>query len=166
MPGKLEYFERFTNRMSHLLRWVAIAGMVIMSLATAVDVIGAKLFRWPLPGAFEGTSLLGLVIIVFSLPFTQTQRGHIEIDLLTERFPKGAQKIVGSMVSLLGITLFALITWQMFRFAQTIRIVGRITETLEIPLYPFAYGAAICFFTVFLILVLQFLKMWAEVLKK
>ena len=51
MSGKLESFEKFARTFDVFLRWVSMTGMVVMVLTTIVDVVGAKLFRWPLPGA-------------------------------------------------------------------------------------------------------------------
>jgi len=166
MSGKLESFEKFTRTFNVFLRWVAMTGMVVMVLTTIVDVIGAKLFRWPLPGAFEIISILGLVVIVFALPYTQMLRGHIEIDIFAGLLPKRAQSILGCFMFLLGIILFVLISWQMFDFGQSLRMDHRVTETWEIPIYPFAYGATVCFFAGILTLLLQFIQIVAEVFRK
>lgn len=166
MSGKLEFIEKFSRTFNRVLRWVSMTGMVVMVLTTIIDVAGAKLFRWPLPGAFEITSILGLVVIVFALPYTQMLRGHIEIDIFTGLLPKRAQSILGCFMFLLGIILFVLITWQMFDFGQGLRMDHRVTETWEIPMYPFAYGATVCFFAGILTLLLQFIQIVAEVFKK
>jgi TRAP-type C4-dicarboxylate transport system permease small subunit len=166
MSGKLEFFKKFSRTFNRVLRWVSMTGMVVMVITTIIDVAGAKLFRWPLPGAFEITSILGLVVIVFALPYTQMLRGHIEIDIFTGLLPKRAQSILGCFMFLLGIILFVLITWQMFDFGQGLRMDHRVTETWEIPMYPFAYGATVCFFAGILTLLLQFIQIVAEVFKK
>ena len=166
MSGILESLKRYSRTFNIVLRWVAMTGMVVMVLTTIVDVVGAKLFRWPLPGAFEITSILGLVVIVFALPDTQMLRGHIEIDIFAGLLPKRAQSILGCFMFLLGIILFVLITWQMFDFGQGLRMDHRVTETWEIPLYPFAFGATVCFFAGILTLLLQFIQIVAEAFKK
>jgi hypothetical protein len=54
----------------------------------------------------------------------------------------------------------------MFDFAQGLRMDHRVTETWEIPLYPFAYGATVCFFAGILTLLLQFIQIVGETFKK
>ena len=166
MSGKLERFEKLANLVSGWLNWITVAGLILMSLITVVDVIGAKLFTAPIIWSFEVTALLGLVILVFALAFTQVNRGHIEIEFATMRLPIRAQTVIGAVVALVGMALFAVITWQMFDYALTLQKAGRVTHMEEIPLFPFAYGAAFCFLMVFLVLLLQFFKVVAKVVRK
>jgi len=64
------------------------------------------------------------------------------------------------------MALFAVMTWRMFDHALSFQKTGRVTPIEEIPLPPFAYGAAFCFLAVFLVLLLQFFKALAEVVRK
>ncbi len=166
MSEKIERLEKSSDLVSRWLNWLAIAGMVAMLALTLLDVIGAKLFRWPVPGSFEITELLGLVIIAFALPYTQVLRGHIEVEFFEERLPERVRRIVATFISLFGVVLFAVLTWQMFDFALTIQLAGRTTATMYIPFFPFTYAAALCFFMVCLLLVVQFLKSVSKVMKK
>ena len=166
MSGKLGRFERLANLASGWLNWITIAGLILMSLITVIDVISAKLFNAPLIWSFEVTALLGLVVLVFALAFTQVNRGHIEIEFVTMRLPVRAQTVIGAVVALVGMAVFAVITWQMFDYALVLQKAGRVTHMQEIPLFPFAYGATFCFLMVFLVLLLQFFKAVAEVVRK
>ncbi len=159
----LERFEKFARLASVWLSWVTVAGFVAMTLATVIDVVAAKAFRAPVLWSYDVTGLLGLVVLVFALAFTQFNRGHIEIEFVSERLPVRTQRIFDIIVALLGIALFAFMTWQMVDFAIILQRTARVTAIAEIPLAPFAYGAALCFFTVLLILLLQLFKAIAEV---
>ena len=166
MSGKLEQFERFANLLSRWLNWVAIAGLIAMSLITVVDVLGAKLFRMPLLWSFEATALLGLVVLVFALAFTQFNRGHIEIEFVSARLPIRVQKVMGAVVALVGMALFTVMIWQMLDFAIILQKTNRVTAMQEIPMPIFAYGAAFCFLAIFLVLLLQFFRAVAEAARK
>ena len=96
MSGKLERFEKLANLVSGWLNWITVAGLILMSLITVIDVIGAKLFNAPIIWSFEVTALLGLVILVFAMAFTQVNRGHIEIEFATMRLPVRAQTVIGA----------------------------------------------------------------------
>ncbi len=166
MASKVERFEKLVNLVSGWLNWVTVAGLVIMSLITVVDVAGAKLFRAPLTWSYDVTGLLGLVVLVFALAYTQMHRGHIEIEFLTIRLPIRAQKILLCFVALLEAALFAVMAWQMTDYAMTLQRTGRVTSMGQIPLAPFTYGAAFCFLAIFLVLLSQSLRAAAEVAKK
>ena len=166
MPNKLNIVEKCCNLLGQWCNWIAVIGLVAMLLVTVIDVIGAKFFRWPLPGAVEGTALLGLVVTAFALPITQALRGHIEIEVIVQMLPGRLQTVISGVVSLLGLVLFAVMTWQMFDFSRTIQIAGRVTPTQEIPLYPFTYAVTVCFFLFCPMLLVQFLKTLIEGVKK
>ena len=78
---KIERSERFLNRISDWLNWGAVAGIAIMLALVVVDVVGAKLFIWPVPGAVEMAEFLGLVIIALALPYLQVIHGQIEVEV-------------------------------------------------------------------------------------
>ena len=163
MANKLEQFEKFARRVSNWLTWVTVAGFIAMTLATVIDVVAAKMLRNPVLWSYDLTGLLGLLVLVFALAYTQYNRGHIEIEFVSARLPLRAQRIFDIIVALLGIVLFAFMTWQMLDFALTLQRTSRVTSIAEIPMAPFAYGAAFCFFIVLLILLFQLLKAVAEV---
>lgn len=154
----VERTDRYIRLISNWFNWLAMLGFAAMAFIAFVDVIGTKFFKFPFPGGFEITSLVAIVMIAFALPYTQSVRGHIEVELLVERFPKRAQAVIAMIISFLGMVLFALATWQMFKNAGSLLDNGNTTAVIGIPLYPFAYGASLCFFMSFLLLVLDFIK--------
>ena len=161
-----ERFEKFVNFTSEWLNWQAVVGLAAMSLLTAIDVIAAKIFHAPIVWAYEVTGLLGLVIVFFAVAYTQKIRGHIEIEFVSMRLPVSVQKISAAIAALLGMAVFAFMSWQMFDFALSLQAAGRITPIQKIPLSPFAFASTFCFVAVFLVLLLQFCQALIEVLKK
>jgi TRAP-type C4-dicarboxylate transport system permease small subunit len=166
LPKIIVRFEKLVNLVSGWLNWVTVTGLVAMSLITVVDVIGSKAFRSPLVWSYDVTGLLGLVVLVFALAFTQMNHGHIEIEFVTTRLPMRAQTVINAVVALLGTALFAVMTWQMAGHAITLQRSGRVTSIGDIPLAPFGYAAAFCFLAIFLTLVLQFFQALIKVARK
>jgi TRAP-type C4-dicarboxylate transport system permease small subunit len=162
---RLAGFEKVVNRLSRWLNWFTLAGLFIMSLVTVIDVISAKLFHLPILWAYDVTSLLGLVVLVFAIAFTQVKRGHIEIELLVTRTSKRTQAIIACIINLLCVVLAAVMTWQMLDFALILQRQGRVSDIQGIPLAPFGYAAAFCFLVLGLALLLQLLKSITEALK-
>jgi len=131
---------------------------VAMSVLVVADIIAAKSFKWPIPGGIEMVGFLGVVVVAFSVAQTQVLRGHIEVEFLVARFPRAAQKAIGSIVYAFGMVLFAVLAWKSYGFGQTLQASGEVSMTQEIPFYPFVYGIAFCCISVFLVLLVQLLR--------
>jgi len=101
---------------------------------------------------------LGVVVIAFAIAHTQVLHGHIEVEFLTERLPKTAQKVLACIIYLFGMVLFALLTWASFNYGHSLQVCGEVSMTQEIPFYPFIYAMALCFISVFLVLLVQLLR--------
>lgn len=158
MPSKIDKFENFVNSLSNWLNRVAGAALVAMLALIVADIIGAKLFKWPIPGGIEMVGFLGVLVIAFAIAQTQVLRGHIEVEFLVVRLPQTAQKIIAVVVYFLGMALFALLAWRSYDFAHTLQLKGEVSMTQEIPFYPFIYGIAFCSISVFLVLLMQCIR--------
>ncbi len=155
MVNRLDRFEKLVNCLSSWLNWVAGVALVGMLVLILADVIGSKLFNWPLPGAFEIVSFSCVVVIAFAIAQTQIIRGHIEVEFLTTRLPGIAQRVIGGIIYLAGMILFAFIAWTSYEFGRTLQVSGEVSMTERIPFYPFVYGIAFCSVMVFLVLLVQ-----------
>ena len=132
--------------------------MVAMLSLTMVDVIGIKLFRWPVPGAPEMVGFLGVVVIAFAMTYTLFVRGHIQVEFFVMHMPKKGQLVSTALVSLLGLLLFALLSWQSFEYGHMLQTTGEVSMTQRIPFYPFVYAMAFCCIPVCLVLLLDFIQ--------
>jgi len=151
-------FERVINSLSKWLNWVAGVALVLMLIVIVADIIGAKLFKWPIPGGIDIVGLLGVVVIAFAIAQTQTIHGHIEVEFFVMRLPEKARNVIAGIVYSLGMALFALLAWRSYTFGDSLRVKGEVSMTVGIPVYPFVYGIAFCCIVVFLVLLLQYLK--------
>ena len=66
MASLLEKFGRFNQRLSYLVEWIGLGGLLLMMFITCIDVIGAKIFRSPLPGAIDFVMLSQLFSVAFA----------------------------------------------------------------------------------------------------
>jgi len=161
----IDRLERFVRSLSNWLNWVAGVALVAMLALIVADIIGAKLFKWPIPGGIEMVGFLGVVVIAFAIAHTQVVRGHIEVEFLVTRLPKKAQGILAGLVQFLGMALFGLLAWRSYDFAHTLQVKGEVSMTQEIPFYPFVYGIAICSVAAFLVLLVQYITAVTKVKK-
>ena len=59
----LNQIDKFTRLFSRHLEWVGVIGIILMFLANFIDVVGAKFFLWPVPGATEVISFSQILAI-------------------------------------------------------------------------------------------------------
>jgi TRAP-type C4-dicarboxylate transport system permease small subunit len=128
-------------RISTLFNALAGAAVVVMMLLTCADVL-LRLLRHPIPGTYELVGFLGTVIVAFALALTSLEKGHIAVEIFVERLPARIQAGVEALASLIGASLFGLLSWQSAIYAADMRQSGEVSVTLTMPIYPFIYGIA------------------------
>jgi TRAP-type C4-dicarboxylate transport system permease small subunit len=163
---ELDKFEKFNNRLSGWFEWVGVAGLLAVMLVTNIDVIGAKLFLSPLRGTIDMVMLFQLVAVAFACASTLIIGRHVRVEFFVTRLPRRAQAIINSIVSLIGLGLFILIIWRLCALGYSFQSGGETTATAHIPVYPFAYLAALASIPVCLVLLHEFLSSLAKVAKR
>lgn len=166
MSSILGLLERFTTAFSYWFNWIAGVALVAMLALTVTDIIGIKVFNWPVPGAIEIVGFLGVLVIGFAIAYTQKLRGHIQVEFFVMHLPKRLRAGVNAFVSLLGIVLFAILSWRSFDYALSLQQAGEVSMTQNIPFYPFVHAIAFCCIPVCLVLVMEFIKSITETVKK
>lgn len=117
-----------------------------MVMLTTADVVCRYVLNAPIVGAFEMTEFLILILIFSFIGFTQSENGHISVDLLFNRFPKRVQLVVGIVNLLVCLLLMALIAWMGIMTGLELMEVGEKSSNLGIPKYPFAFFLSLgCF---------------------
>jgi hypothetical protein len=61
---------------------------------------------------------------------------------------------------LLGIGLFIIIGWNLFKYGANLYKAGEVSLTLQMPFYPFAYGVGVCCFIECLVLISDITKIF------
>ncbi|MDD4230756.1 MAG: TRAP transporter small permease [Dehalococcoidales bacterium] len=154
----MEQLKKISGWLNQGFNWVAGAGLVIMLALTVADVIAIKIFSSPIPGAIELVSFLGVVVVAFALGYTQQLKGHIQVEFFVTRLPEKIRDIFGVLVSLIGITLFALLAWRSFEYARVLQLAGEVSMTQRIPFYPFVYAIGVCCIPVCLQLLIELIN--------
>jgi TRAP-type C4-dicarboxylate transport system permease small subunit len=157
--------EKFNYRLSIWFERIAIVGVLGMILATLIDVVGAKLFHWPLPVGTEAVYLLQIIALAGALSISKIDGRHVRIEMI-DRLPQPAIGIIHSLVAFFGLALFILLCWQSFDYAQSLRNNNEVTATAKIAIYPFALWLAFCCIPIILILVKEFVSSLLETKKR
>ncbi len=157
--------DKFNVKISIWFERVAIIAVLGMILGTLIDVIGAKVFNAPLRAGTELIYLLQVIAIGGALAISKIDGRHVRIELI-DRLPQPALGIIHSLVALLGIVLFALLTWGSFEYMQSLRINNDVTSNVRFPLFPFALWQGLCCIPVILILISEFVGSLREIKRK
>jgi TRAP-type C4-dicarboxylate transport system permease small subunit len=159
VPSK---FEKFNRRISEWFEWVGLAGLLVMMVITCVDVIGAKVFKSPILGALDIVQLSQIVAIGFAVSMTLIVGRHIQVEFFFDLLPRRVQAVVNPIILLAVLLFFIVIIWRVCVLAYSFQTSGEYTATAYIPLYPFAYGVALAFIPVCLVLLVDFLKSFKQ----
>jgi TRAP-type C4-dicarboxylate transport system permease small subunit len=124
----------------YVVAGIALAGSMFLTVA---DVILRTLKR-PIVGTYELVGLLGALVVGFAIPQTSRLQGHVLMDFVTSKLSTGVQRILQVITRILAMGLFTILGWNMVNLGNDFRRVGEVTPTLQMPIYPVAYGIALC----------------------
>jgi TRAP-type C4-dicarboxylate transport system permease small subunit len=117
--------------------------LVGMTLLTFIDVVG-RYFGHPVFGSVEMVGFMATLAVAMALPYTHHVQGHIGVEILVRLLPERARVLIDVVTGLLGLTLFAIVTWQMTLYASDMRASGEVSISLELPEYVVIYAVAFC----------------------
>jgi TRAP-type C4-dicarboxylate transport system permease small subunit len=161
----LSSWDRLNRSVSAWLERIAIVAVVGMILGTLIDVMGAKLFQWPMPAGTEVIYLLQVITIAGAIAITKIDGGHVRIEYV-DSLPRRGRAFFSILASILGLSLFIILCWQSYLFAQSMRINNEVTATARIVLYPFVLWVALCCIPVVSILLKELISTLLEISKK
>jgi TRAP-type C4-dicarboxylate transport system permease small subunit len=138
---------------------IAGISLTFLMCLTISDVI-LRFFKRPIVGTYELVMFSGAVVIGFSLPFTSWVRQHIFVDFFMLRFSQKIRNGFYVATRLLGIGLFMIIGWNLFKYGANLYKAGEVSLTLQMPFYPFAYGVGVCCFIECLVLISDITKIF------
>lgn len=127
-------------------RLIMVSGVIIMLLClyTTGDVIGRYALNKPLWAAYE-MSLIFLIYITFwGIAYVQSRGGHMRLGFLWQRFGPRGKAALDLLAVLIGLFLFAIITWQGWIWAIQSWVIKESTMgAWTVPLFPARIGLAI-----------------------
>ncbi|MDR2850273.1 MAG: TRAP transporter small permease [Verrucomicrobiota bacterium] len=116
-------------------------GLLALVALSGLNVV-CRLAGHPVSASYELSGLCGALIAALALADTQRRRGHVELDLFTRLYPRGARRWVGAFNVFAGAVLVFLLGCQLANRAGVLLRAGELSETLKLP-YPWLmYGAA------------------------
>jgi TRAP-type C4-dicarboxylate transport system permease small subunit len=158
----MQSVKKWVFRLSAWGEWIGIAGVIVMVAVICADVLGAKLFLLPVPGSTEIVELTQVAAIAFAIAATQRHKGHISVEMFFLKMPPRARALTSAVTSCLGLILFLILAYQGIQLGNGFRAANEVTATVQIPLYPFAYGFALAMVPVALMLLIDLIDALME----
>jgi len=152
--------SRFLDSVFAINRWmqnIASVALTFMICLTTADVI-LRGFGMPIAGTYEIVAICGGIVIGFTTPITSWMRGHIAVDFVINKFSDRGKNLVNIITRCVGIGLCLTISWYIMKIGTRFLTGGEVSGSLQLPLYPIAYGIAGCFFILSVVLVGDILK--------
>ncbi len=164
--------EKMTNGLkkgmfstSHGAALVGVAVLAILVIIPIIDIIMRRVLNSPLPGAYELSEFaLGLMVFT-TLAYCGMRGMHIVVDIATSRLPKRTQQVLDLVIYIFSFIMMAVISWQLFSRALTVKADHEVSTILYIPTYPFVLLAGIGCALLTLVFLTQSLEKMTEVKK-
>lgn len=114
----------------------AMAGLLLLAVATTVDIGMRYVFASPTRGFVDIASLVGAVLVAACMPHVLASRGNIAIDVLGNWLGGRARRVLDRFSAFVTAGFFALMAWQYVRFALEMQTTAQSIPVLRWPVWP------------------------------
>jgi len=136
--------NKWAMYVSEVFMWFGGILLIGITLLTVGDVFGRSALSVPIHGTIELVQMMLVCITFAGIVYTTAKNGHVKVELILSRFPKGGQNVLTAIMLLIGSASFAVLSWQLGISAVESNAAGLHTSSLHIPLAPFKFAAAVC----------------------
>lgn len=157
----MKAFHRIIEKMGKFINTVGGVTLTIMMLMTVADVVLRYLGK-PLTGTYELMSMAGALVIGLTIAQTSLDNAHVNVDMLTQALPDRSwgRRILLLFTRLIGIGIFTLLAWALYLKGNDLSGTHEVSLTLQVPIYPVAYGLSFCCLVESLVLVALLFREW------
>lgn len=134
------------------------ASIVVILMAMVVaDIFGRKVLNKPVPMSYEVGAFMLVFIVFMGLAYSQRQKSHIRVEILTLRTPPKLRAVMDLFAYTLGIAIYGLIFYETFKWSYHSYEIGEyVAGLVNIPKWPSQF--AVTFGA--LLISLQFISDW------
>ncbi len=148
----------FARRWGGRFNFVAYGACSLMLCLSVIDILGAKLFAWPLPGAADVVGLLAVLVAAFPIASTELSGGHVRLDLGLVYLPKRMKAFFQGVGNALSVALFVLMIIAFTKYGINMQKTGEASMTVAVPFYPFVYAIVISCLLALFVLILELVR--------
>jgi len=137
--------ENPLGRFVRALALVAGYVLLLLTVATVVDVFLRYVFNMPFRGSIEVTEFAMVVMVFLSIGYCGWVGGHVAVDLLERHLDRPALRFLPGLMAVVGAALFAFVA--VLAVTNALADFARASNMLRWPHYPFrftvAFGSAV-----------------------
>jgi TRAP-type C4-dicarboxylate transport system permease small subunit len=153
----MTFFWKIIQWILGKMKIIGAACLVGMMLLTCVDVVG-RAFGHPIFGSVEIVGFMATLAVVMAMPYTHQVQGHIGVEIIVRLFSEKTQTIIDICTGIISLILFAVVTWRMTIYANTMKESGEVSMNLELPEHLVIYVTAFCLLTFTLIILREIIN--------
>jgi len=128
--------KKADSQINRVFKWLCLILLGGMTIMGTVDVLGRYLVNHPLKGTYETFGFLMPALILLGMAFTQEAREHVRIDLVINRMPPRAKTAVQIVTDIVELGITALIFRGGLMTMLYYKDLGKLVDTIQIPLWP------------------------------
>jgi len=133
------------KRIFAITSYIGVASVICLALLTGSDVVGRYFFNRPVRGTIDLIEILMGILFASGIAVTTALDDHISVDSLYDKLPSLGQHLLRLFASILCTFIFFILVWQGFQGGMIAMKSGKVSPTLDIPLFPFKFFLAIGF---------------------
>jgi TRAP-type C4-dicarboxylate transport system permease small subunit len=137
----LDAYHRALRALVQALAFVAGVSLMFMVILTTAEV-GLRVFRLSFTGAYDLVRIAAAVTLAAALPYTTAIKGHVAIEFFFHKLGRRGRRLVDALMRLTGMALFSLLGWGCIGYGNSLRAMGEVSMTLQLPVFWVPYVLA------------------------
>jgi len=133
------------KRVFSITSYVGVASVICIALLTGSDVVGRYFFNSPVRGTIDLIELLMSILFACGIAITTALDDHISVDSLYDKLPSLGQHILRLFAGSVCTFIFFILVWQGFQGGMIGLKSGKVSPTLDVPIFPFKFFLTIGF---------------------
>jgi TRAP-type C4-dicarboxylate transport system permease small subunit len=133
------------KRVFSITSYVGVVSVICLALLTGTDVVGRYFFNKPVRGTIDLIEILMGILFASGVAITTALDDHISVDSLYDMLPSLGQYILRVFAGCVCTFIFFISVWQGFQGGMLAMKSGKVSPTLDIPLFPFKFLLTIGF---------------------
>jgi TRAP-type C4-dicarboxylate transport system permease small subunit len=130
------------TRETEIIRWarvislIGLGGMLMIAGVIVGEVLLRWLFNYPIPGVYDLSQLVVIIVIASCLPLVCAERNHITVRLMGTILGKRANELLEGFGALITMIIFGLLAWQLWIYANELAVSNQTTWLILLPISP------------------------------
>lgn len=149
--------DKLFNRTARVIELVLALAFLFAILLNFTNVIGRYVFGRSLLWADEVQIFIMIAMTFIGAVVVTWRRAHLRMDVLARMLPKVLQKLLWGIELVLMVVLCGFVMYQSYDYASKMMMIGRTSDTAEIPMWIPHGTLAVGFLLIVVIAVVRFL---------